>query len=114
MEPSYSLKRVDQEQVTIFKVEGEIDIYSAPEFKYSMLEAIEGHRNELIIDLTGVNFIDSTGLGVLVSASRQIINRKGKLLLVADDQIILNIFEITGINKIISIYPTIKEAKDSF
>lgn len=106
--------RVDYEQPTddvgVVILEGEIDIYSAPEFKEVLVNGIEGGARRVIVDLSQVTFIDSTALGVLVSGAKRVRPRNGNLDLVCTDENIIRIFEITGLDRIFGIYPSRGEA----
>src|SRR5450756_3154949 len=64
---------------------GEIDIYSAPEFKEVLVNGIEGGARKVIVDLSQVTFIDSTALGVLVSGAKRVRPRNGNLDIVCTD-----------------------------
>lgn len=96
--------------VGVVTLEGEIDIYSAPQFKEVLVNGIEGGARRVIVDLTGVTFIDSTALGVLVSGAKRVRPHNGSLDIVCTDENIIRIFEITGLDRIFGIYPTRDEA----
>ena len=106
--------RVDYEATTddvgVVILEGEIDIYSAPEFKEVLVNGIEGGAKRVIVDLSGVTFIDSTALGVLVSGAKRVRPRNGNLDIVCTDENIIRIFEITGLDRIFGIFPSRGEA----
>jgi len=106
--------RVDLEKpaegVGVIVLEGEIDIYSAPQFKEVLLNGIEDGAQRVIVDLTAVTFIDSTALGVLVSGAKRVRPKNGNLDIVCTDENIIRIFEITGLNRIFGNYPTRDEA----
>ena len=89
---------------------GEIDIYSAPEFKEVLVSGIEGGARKVIVDLSLVTFIDSTALCVLVSGAKRVRPRNGNLDIVCTDENIIRIFEITGLDRIFGIYQTRGEA----
>ena len=97
-------------EVGIVVLEGEIDIYSAPQFKEVLLNGIEGGARRVIVDLSDVTFIDSTALGVLVSGAKRVRPRNGNLDIVCTDENIIRIFEITGLDRIFGIYPSRSEA----
>jgi anti-sigma B factor antagonist len=109
--------RVDYEAATedvgVVILEGEIDIYSAPEFKEVLVNGIEGGAKRVIVDLSGVTFIDSTALGVLVSGAKRVRPRNGNLDIVCTDENIIRIFEITGLDRIFGIFPSRGEALSS-
>jgi anti-sigma B factor antagonist len=89
---------------------GEVDLYSAPEFKQELLNAIGSGANEVVVDFTDTTFIDSTTLGVLVGGVKRLRPRGGRLSIVCSDQNIIKIFEITGLDRVFTIYPTRAEA----
>ena len=91
---------------------GEVDLYTAPEFKQQLLEVIGQGGKEVIVDFTNTTFIDSTTLGVLVGGVKRLRSNDGQLSLVCSDRNITKIFEITGLDKVFPIYGTREEAVD--
>ena len=83
---------------------GEIDLYTAPEFKQQLLEVIGQGGKEVIVDFSGTTFIDSTTLGVLVGGVKRLRTNDGQLSLVCSDRNITKIFEITGLDRVFDIY----------
>jgi len=94
------------EDTAIVVLEGEVDIYSAPQFKEALLSGIDSGATAIVVDLGKVTFIDSTALGVLVSGAKRVRPRNGRLDIVCTDENITRIFEITGLDRIFGIYPT--------
>lgn len=92
--------------VGVVTLNGEIDIYSSPQFKEVLLKGIEEGATKVIIDLTDVTFIDSTALGVLVSGAKRVGPRNGSLHIICVDENIIRILEITGLDRIFGIYPS--------
>jgi anti-sigma B factor antagonist len=89
---------------------GEVDLYTAPEFKQQLLEVIgQGGRN-VIVDFTDTTFIDSTTLGVLVGGVKRLRTNDGQLSLICSDRNITKIFEITGLDRVFTIHPSRDEA----
>ena len=84
------------EEVGVVILEGEIDIYSAPEFKEVLVNGIEGGAKRVIVDLSAVTFIDSTALGVLVSGAKRVRPRNGNLDIVCTDENIIPIIRDHG------------------
>ncbi len=94
----------------VISLGGEVDLYTAPEFKQQLLDVIaQGGRN-VIVDFSNTTFIDSTTLGVLVGGVKRLRTNDGQLSLVCSDRNITKIFEITGLNKVFPIYGTRDEA----
>jgi len=91
---------------------GEIDVYTAPSLKKELVALIEGGCSNVIVDLEGVAFIDSSGLGVLVSALRRAREREGSVRIVCSRDSVLKIFRITGLDKVFPIFPNIAEARE--
>jgi anti-sigma B factor antagonist len=90
-------------------LEGEVDIYTAPEFKRTLERAIEGGASRLMIDLERVSFMDSTALGVLVGGVKQLRERDGALAVVCRDENVARIFQVTGLDHIFAVCATREE-----
>ena len=89
---------------------GEVDLYTAPEFKQQLLEVISQGAQAVIVDLTNTTFIDSTTLGVLVGGVKRLRPNGGQLSLVCSDRNITKIFEITGLDRVFSIHDSRDDA----
>src|ERR671918_1213130 len=94
----------------VISLAGEVDLYTAPEFKQQLLEVIGQGGKEVIVDFSGTTFIDSTTLGVLVGGVKRLRTNDGQLSLVCSDRNITKIFEITDLDKVFTIYPNRDEA----
>jgi anti-sigma B factor antagonist len=99
----------DGEACTI-SLEGEVDVYTAPKLKDELVGLVQGGCTHLIIDLEHVGFIDSSGLGVLVSALRRFREKDGAVRIVCTRESILKIFRITGLDKVFPIFSDLAEA----
>jgi anti-sigma B factor antagonist len=96
--------------VHVIALTGEVDLYTAPEFKQELLRIIGGGTTQVVVDLTDTTFIDSTTLGVLVGGVKRLRPEGGQLSLVCSDRNITKIFEITGLDRVFTIYATRDEA----
>jgi anti-sigma B factor antagonist len=94
----------------VISLTGEVDLYTAPEFKQQLLDVIGDGGKEVIVDFTSTTFIDSTTLGVLVGGVKRLRSNDGQLSLVCNDRNITKIFEITGLDRVFAIYPTREDA----
>jgi anti-sigma B factor antagonist len=94
----------------VISLAGEVDLYTAPEFKQQLLEVIGQGGKQVIVDFSDTTFIDSTTLGVLVGGVKRLRTNEGQLSLVCSDRNITKIFEITGLDRVFTIYPTREEA----
>ncbi|MGI8660742.1 MAG: STAS domain-containing protein [Thermoleophilaceae bacterium] len=97
-------------QTHLIELGGEIDLYTAPEFKERMVELIEAGKEHIVVDLSQATFIDSTTLGVLVGGVKRLRPSGGALALVCTDQNINKIFEITGLDRVFAIHGSRDEA----
>ena len=95
---------------TVIEVGGEIDVYTAPKLRERIVSLVESGSYELIVDMESVEFLDSTGLGVLVGGLKRVRAHEGWIDLVCTQSRILRIFRITGLNRVFSIYDTVGEA----
>jgi anti-sigma B factor antagonist len=100
-------------QSHVIELGGEVDLYTAPEFKERMVELIEGGKKYIVVDLSNATFIDSTTLGVLVGGVKRLRPTGGALGLVCTDQNITKIFEITGLDRVFPIHETREAALGS-
>ncbi|MBD0330431.1 MAG: STAS domain-containing protein [Thermoleophilia bacterium] len=94
----------------VISLAGEVDLYTAPEFKQQLLDTIADGAKYVVVDFSATTFIDSTTLGVLVGGVKRIRTNDGELALVCGDRNITKIFEITGLDRVFTIYPTREEA----
>ena len=84
-----------------FALEGRLDTVTAPELEQALKETLEGLRL-LTLDFAGLEYISSAGLRVLLSAQKQM-NRQGEMKLIHVGEAIMEIFEVTGFNEILTI-----------
>ena len=94
----------------VIQLGGEVDLYTAPEFKERLVELIENGKTKIVVDLSEATFIDSTTLGVLVGGVKRLRPAGGSLALVCSDQNITKIFEITGLDRVFPIHDTRDQA----
>ena len=89
---------------------GEIDAVTSPTLGKRLLALAEEGKVALVVDLSKVTFIDSTGIGVLVNTVRQLSNRRGHLVLVCPNERVLRPFEVTGLKDRLAITTSREEA----
>jgi anti-sigma B factor antagonist len=101
------------DDVYVIALTGEIDLYTAPEFKQQLLDIVGRGAKTVVVDLTDTTFIDSTTLGVLVGGVKRLRPNGGQLSIVSSDRNITKIFEITGLNRVFPLHATRAEALES-
>ena len=89
---------------TIIAVGGEIDVYTAPKLRDKITELVAGGVYDIIVDMEAVEFLDSTGLGVLVGGLKKVRAHDGSLQLICTQDRLLKIFRITGLAKVFVIH----------
>jgi anti-sigma B factor antagonist len=94
----------------VIALSGEVDLYTAPEFKTQLLDLIGNGAKEVVVDFSSTTFIDSTTLGVLVGGVKRLRPVGGRLSIVCTDRNITKIFEITGLDRVFQIYDSREEA----
>jgi anti-sigma B factor antagonist len=95
---------------TVVAVGGEIDVYTAPKLRDKITELVGQGSYHLVVDMQQVEFLDSTGLGVLVGGLKKVRAHSGSLQLVCNQDRLLKIFRITGLAKVFVIHETADEA----
>ena len=96
--------------IEVIDVGGTIDICTAPRLRELLIDLVSTDNYQLIINLERVEFLDSTGLGVLVGGLKRVRAHDGSLDLVCTQERILKIFRITGLTKVFGIHETVDQA----
>ena len=104
--------RVVGDGTHIVAVAGEIDLFTAPEFKQRVSAPIDRGRTRVVVDLTETTFIDSSSLGVLIGAHRRLRRLGGELVIVCSHEAIIKTFRITGLDGVFTIVGSLDEALD--
>lgn len=107
------LETHDRGDTTVVSVKGEVDLYTAPSLKERVADLVSAGRNRLAVDLAGVEFMDSTGLGVLIGGLKRCKEAGGSLALVAPREPVIKVLAITGLDKVFSIHERVDQAASS-
>jgi anti-sigma B factor antagonist len=99
-------------ETQVVAVTGEIDLFTAPEFKQRVSAPIDAGRSNVIVDLSATTFIDSSSLGVLIGAHRRLKLRGGSLVVVCDNEAIVKTFRITGLDGVFTLVKSLDDALD--
>jgi len=97
-------------QQTVVSLTGEIDLSNHAALRAGLNDLIVNGAVDLVLDMSGVTFIDSTGLGALIGTRRRAHAFRGSLAIVLTDKTSLRVFEITGLDKVFDLYPTVDSA----
>jgi anti-sigma B factor antagonist len=107
------LETNDRGDMTVVSVKGEVDLYTAPSLKERVADLVSAGRTRLAVDLAGVEFMDSTGLGVLIGGLKRCKEAGGYLALVAPRESVVKVLAITGLDKIFPIHQTVDQVAAS-
>ncbi len=97
----------------VVSLSGEINLRSSPNLHASLLEIIEGRPDRIILDLSGVSYMDSSGIGTLVEIKRRVERYKGSLILAALQPRVRSLFEITKLERFFAIAADVAEAEEA-
>jgi len=92
----------------VLHVAGEVDVFTAPQLREALVGALDDGCRDVVVDLQGVDFLDSTGLGVLVAGLKRVRQYGGDLSLVCTREHILKILDVTGLIKVLTVHDSLE------
>lgn len=107
------IPETDVQGWTLVVASGEIDVATAPALRDRLNELVDAGSHRIVVDLEDVDFIDSTGLGVLVGGLRRARTEEGELRLVCTNARLLKVFEATGLHRVFTIAASVDDAVTS-
>ncbi|HVL32207.1 MAG TPA: STAS domain-containing protein [Actinomycetota bacterium] len=96
----------------VVEVQGEVDMFTAPKLREKLVQTVEEGCYRIVVDLQGVSFMDSTGLGTLVGGLKRVKEHEGTLALVCTSRPVLRVLSITGLNNVFPVYDSVEQAKE--
>lgn len=112
-ELSIDLKTENAGGTLVLKLRGSLDLATSPTVRAALTEATEKGHQDLIVDLTQLEFLDSTGLGALIGAHRRAAENGGSLRLIVADGPIARLLNITGLIRIFAVYHSLEDARNN-
>ncbi|MFN8149136.1 MAG: STAS domain-containing protein [Candidatus Nanopelagicales bacterium] len=100
----------DEAGRTIVAATGEVDVYTAPVLDDALSAVVSGGATRVVVDLSGVDFLDSTGLSVLVKALKRVRDADGALDVVVTAERVNKVFRITGLDQVIPVHASLADA----
>ncbi len=94
----------------VFTLGGSLDIATSPTLRAALIDAADREQHEIIVDLSDLEFLDSTGLGALIGAHKRAGEHGGAVRLVAQEGQILRLLRITGLLDVFAVYPSVDAA----
>ncbi|HEY3265686.1 MAG TPA: STAS domain-containing protein [Armatimonadota bacterium] len=98
------------ENTLVLHLEGELDTYNCGQLRSALVEQVEAGHNHVVVDMSAVEYIDSTGLGSLVGGLKRVSEHGGEMKIVCNNPQIVKVFEITGLDKVFAIHRTLDSA----
>jgi anti-sigma B factor antagonist len=95
---------------TLVRVRGDIDVHTAPDLRTHLLGVLRSGERHLVIDLDGVDFMDSCGIGILVAVRRRLQSDGGVLRMVCSREPLLKVLRITAMDRTFPIHRSLDEA----
>jgi anti-anti-sigma factor len=99
---------------TVVAPTGRLDVAGAPALKDAISELAKDGPQKVVIDMEGVSFVDSTGLGSVIAALKQVRGTQGELRLAAPNQQVRVVLELTTLDRVFPYYATVEEALTGF
>lgn len=104
------VEQSDRGSWTVFTVKGEVDLETAPRLKSRLAEAVENGTSNIVVNLAAVEFLDSSGLGVLIGGLKRCKEAGGMLALVSPRRPVRKVLSVTGLDRVFPIHDTVDEA----
>lgn len=105
--------REDHGSAVVLVVDGQVDMHTSPELRRYLRSALDQRGNPVVADLTGVSFIDSSGLATLIEALQGVARYGGKLRLVGLTPAVKNLFQLSNLTSIFDIRETRADALEA-
>lgn len=104
-----------QSDITVLEISGRITIgRDSKELEWAVEKLIAEGRKKVIFDLTGVSYIDSTGIGIVIMSASQVKNAGGELRAAGADGHVKQVLNMTKVDQIVALYPTTEAAVAGF
>ena len=103
-----------QEDILIIKADGDLNAETADEFVESIGKLVDAGLHSIIIDCSGLDYISSSGLGMLVRLHKRMDEKIGDVKIASVKSLIVNVLRMTRLNKLFSIYPDVESARQAF
>lgn len=104
------VRSAKDDSVVVVSVSGEIEVYTAGALRKHFTRVIDREHADVIVDLTDVTFMDSTGLGVLIGSVRQVREFGGRVRLVVVEDKVVNLLRYTAVTQLFTVYGSLERA----
>ena len=94
----------------VYKLKGSLDFETAPSLRAALIEAADEGKHDIVVELTHLEFLDSSGLGALIGAHKRALEHGGRVRLIISPGPIERLLTITGLMNVLAVYPSIDAA----
>lgn len=94
----------------VYRLKGSLDFETAPSLRAALIEAADEGKHDIVVDLTHLEFLDSSGLGALIGAHKRALEHEGRVRLIISPGPIERLLTITGLMNVLAVYPSIEAA----
>jgi anti-sigma B factor antagonist len=110
----FDLNVSERDECAVLAVTGELDVATAPQLRQEAVRLTTLGQSRIVIDLSGVDFLDSTGLGVIVGVLKRARTHGGDLVVAGAEDHVRKVFDITRISDVVAMYDTADDACAAF
>jgi anti-sigma B factor antagonist len=107
---SVDIKSEHNGAAIVYRLRGSLDLATSPSLRAALVEAASEGKHDIIVDLTELEFLDSTGLGALIGAHRRALENSGRVRLIVREGAIQRLLNITGLMRIFAVYGSLDAA----
>jgi anti-sigma B factor antagonist len=107
---SVEIKPEHEGDAIVYRLKGSLDFETAPSLRAALLEAADEGKHDIVVDLTHLEFLDSSGLGALIGAHKRALEHHGRVRLIVSEGPISRLLTITGLMGVLAVYPAIDAA----
>jgi anti-sigma B factor antagonist len=107
---AFRLHSSERNGCAVLQVFGEVDLSTAPQLREDLTAMVAGGELDIVVDLSATEFLDSTGLGALVTGLKRVRAKGGNMKVVCTSPRVCKVFEITSIDKVMPLLSSVDEA----
>ena len=98
----------------VLRLEGRLNMVSAPRLKSAIDQAVDGGSPRVVVDLTAVSFMDSSGLGALIAGLKKARQSSGDLRITGVNQQVATVLALTNLDRVLRAHPSVEAASDGW
>ncbi len=102
-----------RDNIQLLHIKGEVDLYSSPELRKTILSVVNGKSPNILVNLQDVRYMDSSGVATLIEGLQVCNKNKGRFVLAGLNDNVREVFELTKLDKIFNIFPDVESAMEN-